>query len=213
MKLQNSEHTSRPWRIREIAWDFTLLDVWALPVDGSAKDFDDLIELVISADPANAESLPTRFLWRVRDRAGEWFGLGRISTPADGASADGVERTIPGMDQTTLTDRLPSELRNSTGNLRFAALPFVPLYRTDREFAAELSNKTVHGLMHLGWVEQGDGTFTGQMAVYVQPRGRFGAYYMKLIEPFRQLIVYPALMRQIARTWAARGSSGLKGVS
>jgi len=27
------------------------------------------------------------------------------------------------------------------------------------------------------------------MAVYVQPRGRFGACYMKLIEPFRQLIV------------------------
>ena len=50
--------------------------------------------------------------------------------------------------------------------------------------------------MHLAWVDQGDGRYQGQMAVYVKPRGRFGKGYMALIKPFRCLIVYPALMRR-----------------
>ena len=32
MRLPNAAHESRPWRIREIVPDFTLEDVWALPV-------------------------------------------------------------------------------------------------------------------------------------------------------------------------------------
>ena len=43
-----------------------------------------------------------------------------------------------------------------------------------------------------------------QMAVYVKPRGRFGQAYMAFIKPFRYLIVYPALERQVARTWSRR---------
>ena len=78
-----------------------------------------------------------------------------------------------------------------------------PLYRTDTEFAAELSNQTVHGVMHLAWVDQGDGRYQGQMAVYVKPRGRFGKAYMALHQAVPATwIVYPALMRQIERAWA-----------
>ena len=58
--------------------------------------------------------------------------------------------------------------------------------------------------MHLAWVEQGDGRYQGQMAVYVKPRGLLGQAYMALIKPFRYLVVYPALMRQIEREWSAR---------
>src|SRR5512133_3195331 len=42
---------------------------------------------------------------------------------------------------------------------------FVPLYRTDDEFAAELSNRTIHAVMHLAWAEQASGDYQGQMAV------------------------------------------------
>jgi hypothetical protein len=31
-----------------------------------------------------------------------------------------------------------------------------------------------------------------------------GEVYMKLIEPFRHVIVYPALMREVGRAWEAR---------
>jgi hypothetical protein len=158
-----------------------------------------------AADPANAESLPTRVLWRVRDRLGSWFDLGRISAPVgNGRDDEAGKLPIPGKSETSLAGRLPEDLLGTVADLDFGSLPFVPLYRTDVEFAAEISNKTVHGVMHLAWVDQGEGRYQGQMAVYVKPRGLFGKGYMELIKPFRYLIVYPALMRQTERTWNKR---------
>jgi hypothetical protein len=205
MRLPNAAHESRSWRIREIAPDFIVEDVWALPVHGGAEDFQTLLELMASSDPANADSLPARVLWRVRDRLGSWFGIGRISAPVD-SGWDGAagKLPIPGTSETSLIGRLPDDLRDTTADLDFGSLPFAPLYRTDVEFAAEISNQTVHGVIHLAWVEQGDGRYQGQMAVYVKPRGPLGKGYMALIKPFRHWIVYPAMMRQIERMWNAR---------
>lgn len=205
MRLPNAAHESRPWRIREIAPDFTLEDVWALPAHGGAGDFQTLLEIATSSDPANTKSLPTRVLWGVRDRLGRWFHLGRISAPIDSGRDDGAGRLpIPGESETSLTDRLPDDLLGTAADLHFDSLPFTPLYRTDIEFAAEISNQTVHGVMHLAWVDQGKGRYQGQMAVYVKPRGPLGKGYMALIKPFRYWIVYPALMRQIERAWNTR---------
>ena len=205
MRLPNAAHESRPWRIHAIAPDFTLEDVWALPVRGGAEDFQTLLEITVSSNPTNAESLPARVLWRVRDRLGRWFGLGRISAPIDRGWDDAAGKLpIPGTNETSLTDRLPDDLRNTAADLDFHSLPFAPLYRTDVEFAAEVSNQTVHGVMHLAWVDQGEGRYQGQMAVYVKPRGPLGKGYMALIKPFRYWVVYPALMRQIERAWNTR---------
>lgn len=204
MKLPNAAHESRPWRIREIASDFTLEDVWALPVHGGAEDFQTLLENMVSFDPANAESLPARALWHVRERLGTWLHLDGISDPIDRGDDAAGRLPIPGTNETSLTGRLPADLRNTTADLKFGSVPFTSLYRTDVEFAAELSNKTVHGVMHLAWVDQGNGRYQGQMAVYVKPRGRLGKGYMTLIRPFRLWVVYPALMRQIERAWSRR---------
>jgi hypothetical protein len=198
MKLPNAAHESRPWRIREITSDFILEDVWALPAYGNAEDFEALLEYMAASDPAEAESLPTRFLWNLRDRLGSWFGLGRVSAPA---GDDEAELTIPGTSEASLAERLPDDLRDTVADVDFGSLPFVPLYRTETEFAAEVSNRTVHGVMHLAWADQGDGRYQAQMAVYVIPHGALGKAYMALIKPFRYWIVYPALMRQIERQW------------
>jgi Protein of unknown function (DUF2867) len=202
MRISNAEHESRPWRIREIASDFTVEDVWALPVYGGAGDFDLVVETLATVNPANSDSLPARVLWGFRDLLGRWFGLGRISAPADGA-----ELKIPGTNETSLAGRLPDDLRGTAAAVDFGPLPFVPLYRTDDEFAAEVSNQTVHGVLHLAWADQGGGRYQAQMAVYVKPRGAFGTAYMAAIKPFRYWVVYPALMRQIERAWNARPSS------
>jgi hypothetical protein len=203
MRLPNTAHESGPWRIREIVPDFTLEDVWALPAHGGAEDFQTLLEIAASSSPAGAGSLPTRVLWGVRDLLGSWFGLGGISDPVDGEDAAG-KLPIPGTTETSLAERLPEDLLGTATDLHFGSLPFAPLYRTDVEFAAELSNQTVHAVMHLAWVDRGAGHYQGQMAVYVKPRGRLGKGYMALIKPFRYWIVYPALMRQIERAWNAR---------
>jgi hypothetical protein len=105
------------------------------------------------------------FRWRLRDRLGSWFGLGRISVPIDPDGDDVAGNLpIPGTKETSLTEGLPDDLRNTAADLHFASVPFAPLYRTDVEFAAELSNRTVHDVMHLAWVDQGEGRYQGQMA-------------------------------------------------
>lgn len=198
MKLPNAEHERCPWRIHQIVPDFTLEDVWALPTRGGPDDFERLVELAGSFDPTKTKSRPTRFLWNLRDRLGTWLDLGEISTPV---AEGGEEMSIPDSDEHSLRERLPADLRGSAADFNFGSLPFVPLYRTDREAAAEVSNKTVHGVAHLAWVERGKGEFQGEMAVYVKPRGIFGHTYMSLIKPFRYWIVYPALMRQMEQAW------------
>lgn len=206
MKLPNAEHERRPWRIHDLVPDFTLEDVWALPAQGGPDDFQALLDLVGSFDPSKTESRPTRFLWSLRDRLGRWFHLGEISAPVDAQGAD--ELSIPGTSETSLRDRLPPDLRGTASDFTFGALPFVPLYRTDREAAAEISNKTVHGVAHLAWVDRGENRYEGRMAVYVKPRGAFGRAYMALIKPFRYWVVYPALMGQVERIWEGRTRGG-----
>jgi Protein of unknown function (DUF2867) len=199
-RIPNSAHESQPWRIREIVPDFTLEDVWALPARGGAEDFSKLLDLRSALDPAHSDSRATRFLWELRDRLGDWFGLGRIVGPAETGAAK-AKLPIPGTVETSLAERLPPDLRGSAADLDFGSLPFTPLYRTDDEAAAEISNQTVHGVAHFAWVDQGEGRYQGQMAVYVKPRGRFGQGYMALIKPFRYWIVYPAVMRQFEGAW------------
>jgi len=194
MRLPNAAHETRPWRIREIAPDFTLKDVWALPVHGRAEDFPKLLGVMASLDPAHGGSPAIRVLFGVRQRLGSWFGWD------EGAG----QLPIPGQEEVSLASRLPEDLRGTTAGLDFGSRLFVPLFRTDTEFAAELSNQTVHGVMHLAWVDRGEGRYQGQMAVYAKPRGRLGKRYMTLIAPFRHRVVYPALMRQIERAWNIR---------
>jgi len=203
MKRLKAEHERRPLRIHELVPDFTLEDVWALPVQGGAEDFPAFLEFIGSMDPTETDNRAARFLWNLRNRLGALLDLGEISSPADQSGEAALP--IPGTDEPSLRGRLPADLRGTAAGFDFESLPFVPLYRAEREAAAEIGNKTVHGVVHLSWVEQGDGRYGGQMAVYVKPRGAFGRAYMAAIKPFRYLVVYPALMREVGRAWAARG--------
>jgi hypothetical protein len=195
MKLPNSEQTSRPWRIHELTKDFQLLDVWALPTPGGPDDFPRLVEMVAAGDTADSPSLPSRALWALRWKLGEVFGWD-----------DAKPGELP--DWQMLRDRLPEDLRNGPSGPEFETLPFTPVYLLDDEFAAELANKTVHGVMHLSWIPDGDGAYRGQMSVYVKPNGLFGTAYLAAIKPFRHLIVYPAMLRRLERMWREEGELG-----
>lgn len=200
MRVPNESHTDLPWRIHGLVDDFTLEDVWEIPgIAGGAAAFDRLVELVTSSDPAHARDLPTRLLWGARDLLGKWFGLGRVSAPtAPGNPSSGMQS-----DGSTIVDRILPDLAGTARTVSFSCLPFSPLYKTTDEFAAELSNRTVHGIMHLGWMPADGVRYRVQMGVYVKPRGALGRAYMAFIKPFRYLIVYPAMERQFTREWKA----------
>jgi hypothetical protein len=57
----------------------------------------------------------------------------------------------PGSRVPTLRDRLPADLRNAPSGPEFDALPFTSLYLLDDEWAAEIANRTMQGVMHIGW--------------------------------------------------------------
>lgn len=200
MRLSNDEHESHAWRIGEVAPDFRLEDVWALPARGGADDFATLLEVMASLDPTQAQSRATRALFNIRYRVGGW--LGWDDAPHQIAVAHNTK--------TTLSARLPADLRDTTAGVELRTRDFTPLYRTDLEWAAELSNRTVDAVLHIAWVDRGAGRYQGQMGVYVKPRGRFGEAYMAAIAPFRHRIVYPALMREIERAWDARMAQNSK---
>jgi hypothetical protein len=108
----------------------------------------------------------------------------------------------------TLRDRLPADLRDAPSGPDFDALPFTSLYLLDDEWAAEIANRTMHGVMHIGWVPDQARGFRAHMAVYVKPNGVFGTAYMAAIRPFRHLIVYPSMLREGGRTWRSASSRG-----
>src|SRR5947209_3134768 len=191
MRLPNTAHTSRPWRIHEVSPDFRLEDVWALPTPGGPDDFPRLVAQFASDDPSQSLPGAARMLWALRSKLGERLGWDDADT--------GVGSRVP-----TLRDRLPADLRDAPRGPEFDSLPFTSLYLLEDEWAAEAANRTMHGVLHMGWVPDGNGGYRGQMAVLVKPNGRFGTAYMAAIRPFRHLIVYPPLMRVIEREWRAR---------
>jgi hypothetical protein len=193
MKLPGSAHTSRPWRIHEIAGDFALEDVWALPTPGGPDDFHLLVEGFASSDPSQSASLPVRILFALRWKLGELFGW-------DDADS-GIGSRVP-----TLRDRLPDDLLGAGTGPSFEGLPFEPLYLLHDEWAAEIGNRTMHGVLHLGWVPEGADGYRGQMAVLVKRNGALGGAYMAAIRPFRHLIVYPRMLDEIERQWRAEAS-------
>jgi Protein of unknown function (DUF2867) len=191
LRLPSTAHTSRPWRIHELTPDFELEDVWALPTPGGPDDFPALVEGFVSGHKALGSSGVARTLLAIRWKLGALLGW-------DAPDA-GLGARVP-----TLRDRLPLDLRDAPAGPDFEALPFTSLYLIDDEWAAEIANQTMHGVLHVGWVPDQTGGYRGQMAVLVKPNGLLGAAYMAAIRPFRHLIVYPAMMREIERGWQAR---------
>jgi len=191
IRLPDTAHTSRPWRIHELTRGFRLEDVWALPTPGGPDDFPRLVELITSDDPSRNTSSSARALWLIRLKLGELLGWDESpnESPADGAQ------------RPSLRDSLPADLRAGPSGPHHRKLPFSPLYLTADEWAAEIVNRTVHGILHLGWVPDGPGRYHGQLAVYAKPNGLLGTAYMAAITPFRHLIVYPPMIQAIGRAW------------
>ena len=189
-RLPSAAHTSRPWRLHEITRDFRLEDVWALPTPGGPDDFPRLVEAMSARDPSHGGSRASRLLFELRWKLGELLGWDDGDT--------GLGSRVP-----SLRDRLPADLKDPPQGPDFGSLPFTLVYLTRDEFAAEIANRTMHGLLHVGWVPDGTGGYRGQMAVLVKPNGLAGRAYMAAIRPFRHLIVYPAMLKQIERSWRA----------
>jgi hypothetical protein len=202
MRLPKSAHTSRPWRVHEFTEDFELEDVWELPTPGGPDDLARLVQQFSS--PGENDPVVLRALFALRWKLGNLFGWDKPDS--------GVGERVR-----SLRARLPPDLRDGPRGPDLRAVPgrtavdgppiFSSVYQTHDEWVAEISNKTVHALMHIGWVPDDSGSgYHGQMAVLVKPNGRLGKAYMTAITPFRYALVYPLLLRSIGRQWKAQAA-------
>jgi hypothetical protein len=191
-RIPETEHTARPWRIHEVAPDFEVEDVWAFRTPGAGPDdFPVMLAALRAAGGLNENPPLVRLLFAVRWKLGALFGW------------DEPEQGLAGRAE-SLCDRLPSDLRQEVAGTAVPNTPFTMVYELPDECAAELANKTVHDICHLGWVPTDGGDHELRMAALVKPNGLPGRLYMAAIKPFRYLIVYPALTRQWERAWRER---------
>ncbi|OFE15698.1 hypothetical protein BA895_21735 [Humibacillus sp. DSM 29435] len=173
-----------------LAPDFAVEDVWSLPTPGGPDELPRLVEAIFGGEfPQGAPRL-VGWLWEARWKLG---GLLHWDDPGGG-----LEARVP-----SLRDRIPADELPASGDPGLDLDPFSPVYLLGDEFAAELANRTVHAIMHLGWVPDGDGGYRGQMAVLVKPNGVLGWLYMTGIKPFRRYLVYPALLGYVGKRWQA----------
>ena len=91
VRLPNSAHTGRPWRIHQLTPDFRLEDVWALQTPGGPTDFPRLVQLLASLDASQVSSGTVRALFAIRLQIGR---LLRWDAPDAGLGSDHLPVTF-----------------------------------------------------------------------------------------------------------------------
>lgn len=201
MRINKERHTRHPWKVHALAADFELEDVWQFPIRAQPDRGHSLAlfrEKVFQRvfDDLGRRGL-TGWLFKLRAAMGHVFGWDR---PSKGGSSDFWEKHS--VRAHYLRELDASGNHPGHGEKCAPAGPsFRTVYELADEYLAEISNQTVHALLHLGWVPLDGARRTVQLAVYVKKRGMLGVFYMKLIKPFRLWIVYPAMMRLVGREW------------
>jgi len=195
MRIDPSEFRARPLRVHALLHDVPLEDVWAirLPGGGAGRTVQDLRAAMVAgraAAPAGVQGL-----FRLRGRIGALFGW---------------DQQRPAWNAESFADRLtPADRAASLATPGTPDGPFNLLYRFDDEQLSELRNATVHAFASLS-IRPTPGGYLAYLGVFVQPVHRFTRLYMTAIAPFRRLVVYPAIIRQMQSAWVERygGKSG-----
>ncbi|EME99149.1 DUF2867 domain-containing protein [Streptomyces mobaraensis NBRC 13819 = DSM 40847] len=195
-RLTTAAFTEQPWRIHAITGDFSVEDVWSFRTPGAGPDdFPVMVEALRAAGGIRNQPALARLLFAARWRLGALLGWD--------APSESVGSRVA-----SLRDRLPADLRDAPRGWDDDAMPLKAVYELRDESARELANKTVHTIMHLGWVPGGAGDHELRMTVLVKANGRFGRLYMALIAPFRYLVIYPAMTRRWEQAWRDRPVAG-----
>lgn len=189
IKINKQSHLQQPWRVHSLLADFDIEDVWRVPVKLKQEHSLDLFlkQFMESNEQVTQKGL-AGYLFRLRLFLGKVFKWDEKKQ---------IDHLLPG----SIRERYAK-----AENQKFKDLPdpgtgdFIPVYQLEDEYLSEIENKTVHAALHIGRVQIAGG-YGIHMAVYVKPKGLFGKAYMKLIQPFRHWIVYPALMKSAKKSW------------
>jgi Protein of unknown function (DUF2867) len=194
-KILQSELARLPLRVHDFLSDVPLHDAWAvdLPKRRSGVTLDTFLRQ--TKGRLFSESPIVRALVSIRLCVGSVFGW---------------DQTPPGDAAETFADRLTDDDRART--LEAVGTPQTPnsifrvVYRFENEQLTEFINRTAHAGALSALFENQSG-YRFYFAVYVRAVSRLTPLYMALIDPFRNLIVYPSLLRSVQANWERTAGS------
>lgn len=192
MKIKNEEHFKNKWIVQDLLSDFAVEDVWQFPVTLQKEHNIALFQAQLfgAMEQLSQKGLPG-LLFKFRFFLGQFFGWDKAKASIDNSIKKG-----------SIRERYATRFQLAEADLiSVSEADFEPVYILENESLAEIKNETVHAGLHLAKVPFKK-AYTVQMAVYVQPKGSLGKFYMALIKPFRLAIVYPAMMRMVGKHWA-----------
>ena len=187
MRVKPADFQRLNLRCHALLSDVPLHDVWAIPLDGGGPGRSIQDARAILFGDRRQPNVAVRGLFALRWALGRAFGW------------DDERHDPPGMSyvhRLAEADRSQSEVPPGTREGRFRVL-----YVLGEEALSELRNATVHAFLALALTPSPAG-YTLYLAIYVKPVSRFSTLYMALIDPFRRLVVYPALGRHAQQRWS-----------
>jgi hypothetical protein len=176
-------------RCHALLSDVPLHDVWAIPLNGGGpgRSIQDARAILFGDMCRPTNNFAVRGLFALRWALGRAFGWDDECHDPPGASY--IHRLAEAYHSQS---KVPPGAREG---------PFRVLYVLDQEALSELRNATVHAFLGLALTPSPAG-YMLYLAIYVKPVSRFTMLYMALIDPFRRLVVYPALGRYAQQRWA-----------
>jgi Protein of unknown function (DUF2867) len=195
VRIASDEWNRLDLRVHTVLAGVPLHDAWAVDLPGGRPGLaladlrGVLAQRVALSNPA------VRSLFSLRRAIGKTFGWER----------EREHRDPPPIFRDRLT---PSDREDSLVPPGSADGPFRVLYAFPRESASEIWNATVHAVATYALVETAAG-YRLYWGVYVRSVGLITAPYMRLIDPFRRYIVYPALVRAVHAAWMRECAGGV----
>src|SRR5580658_10983905 len=186
-QISPTEFHALPLRVHTFLADVPLHDVWAVDLPRHRGGVT-LAEFLRRVSQGKINRLPPapRALIRLRLFLGGIFRL--EAEPKDALAASFGSRLTP-------EDRARSLVVSGTPEGLFRAV-----YRFENEQLLEIQNRTVHAAALSALLERAD-SYRFYFAIYVRRNTWFTPLYMKLIDPFRKWIIYPAMLKAIRATW------------
>lgn len=177
-------------RAHDFVRDMPIHDAWMVRLRGGGENrsLTDVHEVL--GNRAVSKSIPV-----VLALAGLREVLGHL-LHWDDERADG--QALSHMTRLTEADRVQSLLEPG-----YRSGSFQCIYVFHREALFEIINRTVHALIVVKLVPAEEG-YDLHLGIFVEPVNWFTPFYMALIDPFRRLFVYPAIIKRVEHDWAAR---------
>jgi hypothetical protein len=197
-RISSQEFLAQDFRVHGLLADVPLHDVWSLDLPGFSKGITlrEFRARTRKADTLGKLSWPTRILFRLRFVIGQIL---RLETEPRGS------RQLYFANRLTAEDRAVSLVPPGTSDGGFRVV-----YCLENEILLEALNRTVHGAL-MSALQQTAAGYRFYIAIYVRKVNWITPAYMALIDPFRRWIVYPAIVREIRRSWTEQfGPSNLK---